>query len=967
MRTLKLKRMGVWALCAVLLAALLPAGASEYPFIGYTTDDLRLRQKPSTNSDILLVMPGQEALVVTGEDGDFYIVAYEGHTGYALKAFITREAGQAAATPPPADVSTLQKYAQLSSGDTGITVKALQQALKELYYYSGSVDSKYGSGTAGAVRSFQEKNSLPINGIADPVTQELLYEGKPVNAFGRQAAVDTLAPVQGVTIRPGARGDGVEALQTQLKALGLYTGPIDGKYGLGTENAVRAFQGQHRLKVDGIAGKETQAKLLEMQDAASPTAPPQPGVTAAPPFKEVEGEATYPYTTTAAASVNMRKRASVSSSRILTVPRGASIRVIRQSGDFLFVEYRNYQGYVMAQYIDIPPQYLPGETLDISQDARVRYETLTTGSEGSKVRALQQAMTELGFYTGAIDGKYGTQTMTSVKAWQQKNNLRETGIALPELQQMLYEKRSRGANNRLVSIKTLPPVEGWPMELGNQGDAVLALHQVLKDLGHYNGDIVSVYSRATADAVRAFQKQHSIKVTGKVDNFTHLALRAAAATPAPDLPGGTPAPTELTEWNVVEIRSGTRGLAVTRLQERLVALGYYAVAPDGIFDSNDIAALKAFQKNNGLTVSGVADLGTQRALYAETAVAAPGVTASPAPAPTTAMDYYPVTLRIGLSGEAVRAMQTRLIALQYLKGKADGIFGTATAAAVTAFQRANGLKADGLAGKETLGKLYGADARPQETPKPTATPSPTQEEDALSLAVGDTGQEVVSMQLRLITLQYLTGGADGIYGPKTALAVRAFQSNNNLNVTGSADYITLGRLYASSAKASSGAVVLPSDDPQPGSQSQFRAPAAREVRFANWYAEIRSRIRSMPNVVIYDFISGQHYFVKVFSVGRHADGEPVTKQDTEVMEAALGKDNWTPRPVWVIFTDGRVYMGSTHSRGHDVDHNPNNGLTGHICIHFPRDAAEAAETGPYAVSHQSAILAGWDLTQNMIK
>ena len=120
-------------------------------------------------------------------------------------------------------------------------------------------------------------------------------------------------------------------------------------------------------------------------------------------------------------------------------------------------------------------------------------------------------------------------------------------------------------------------------------------------------------------------------------------------------------------------------------------------------------------------------------------------------------------------------------------------------------------------------------------------------------------------------------------------------------------------------------------------------------------------------MVIYDFISGQHYFVKVFSVGRHADGEPVTKQDTEVMEAALGKDNWTPRPVWVIFTDGRVYMGSTHSRGHDVDHNPNNGLTGHICIHFPREAAEAAETGPYAVSHQSAILAGWDLTQNMIK
>ena len=478
---------------------------------------------------------------------------------------------------------------------------------------------------------------------------------------------------------------------------------------------------------------------------------------------------------------------------------------------------------------------------------------------------------------------------------------------------------------------------------------MLALHQVLKDPGHYNGDIVSVYL-ATADAVRAFQKQHSISRPARWTTSPTLALALLPQRRRQTRPAHT-CPYRADGMECCRNPFRHPRSAVTRPQAGQ-ALGYHVVAPDGIFDSNDIAALKAFQKNKGLTVSGVADLGTQRALYAETAVAAPGVTASPAPAPTPAMDYYPVTLRIGLSGEAVRAMQTRLIALQYLKGKADGIFGTATAAAVTAFQRANGLKADGLAGKETLGKLYGADARPQETPKPTATPSPTQEEDALSLAVGDTGQEVVSMQLRLITLQYLTGGADGIYGPKTALAVRAFQSNNNLNVTGSADYITLGRLYASSAKASSGAVVLPSDDPQPGSQSQFRAPAAREVRFANWYAEIRSRIRSMPNVVIYDFISGQHYFVKVFSVGRHADGEPVTKQDTEVMEAALGKDNWTPRPVWVIFTDGRVYMGSTHSRGHDVDHNPNNGLTGHICIHFRAKQRRRRRQGPTRV-HQS--------------
>ena len=50
-----------------------------------------------------------------------------------------------------------------------------------------------------------------------------------------------------------------------------------------------------------------------------------------------------------------------------------------------------------------------------------------------------------------------------------------------------------------------------------------------------------------------------------------------------------------------------------------------------------------------------------------------------------------------------------------------------------------------------------------------------------------------------------------------------------------------------------------------------------------------------------------------------------------------------------------------------MDHNPNNDLTGHICIHFPREMSEAEETGVYAVSHQKEILSGWEITQSMIR
>ncbi len=139
------------------------------------------------------------------------------------------------------------------------------------------------------------------------------------------------------------------------------------------------------------------------------------------------------------------------------------------------------------------------------------------------------------------------------------------------------------------------------------------------------------------------------------------------------------------------------------------------------------------------------------------------------------------------------------------------------------------------------------------------------------------------------------------------------------------------------------------------------------MRFANWYSEIRPLAQRLRDVVIYDFISGKHYRFHLYSLGKHADGTTLTKADTDVMNSALGVNNWTPRPVWVIFSDGKVYMASTHSHGHEVDYIADNGLTGHLCVHFPRDMEEAALTGPYAVSHQQAILAGWDLTRNMAK
>ena len=74
---------------------------------------------------------------------------------------------------------------------------------------------------------------------------------------------DPAQPAGKPTLRKGSKGDAVRELQTMLLKLGYDLGPcgIDGDFGKATEAAVRSFQSDHRLTVDGIVGKNSWAEL----------------------------------------------------------------------------------------------------------------------------------------------------------------------------------------------------------------------------------------------------------------------------------------------------------------------------------------------------------------------------------------------------------------------------------------------------------------------------------------------------------------------------------------------------------------------------------------------------------------------------------------------------------------------------------------------------------------------------------
>ena len=115
------------------------------------------------------------------------------------------------------------------------------------------------------------------------------------------------------------------------------------------------------------------------------------------------------------------------------------------------------------------------------------------------------------------------------------------------------------------------------------------------------------------------------------------------------------------------------------------------------------------------------------------------------------------------NAHAVADLQRRLIALGYLQGEADGIFGGGTEAALREFQEHNGLEATGVLDEATRALLESAHAKPMPTPEPTP------------LAVGAKGEGVKTVQEQLKVYCFLSGVADGDFGANTDMAVRAFQ------------------------------------------------------------------------------------------------------------------------------------------------------------------------------------------------
>lgn len=150
-------------------------------------------------------------------------------------------------------------YSLIQKGSTGPDVALVQTWLNGVrdsctWYGELTADGIFGTKSENAVKEFQLKNSMNMDGKVGANTWNVLYT-KYTAKHGLNV------PYPGVALRTGNAGGTVRLVQQKLNSLGEKIS-TDGKFGPATAAAVQRYQRRNGLTADGIVGKSTWEKMF---------------------------------------------------------------------------------------------------------------------------------------------------------------------------------------------------------------------------------------------------------------------------------------------------------------------------------------------------------------------------------------------------------------------------------------------------------------------------------------------------------------------------------------------------------------------------------------------------------------------------------------------------------------------------------------------------------------------------------
>jgi peptidoglycan hydrolase-like protein with peptidoglycan-binding domain len=323
-----------------------------------------------------------------------------------------------------------------------------------------------------------------------------------------------------------------------------------------------------------------------------------------------------------------------------------------------------------------------------------------------------------------------------------------------------------------------------------------------------------------------------------------------------------------------------------------------------------------------------------------------------------ALGDAPGPMTTGDEGSDVKKLQKALKILGYYTLTVDGKYGDGTLSAVSLYQKAENLKADGIAGKATVTSIFGSCAKTADvTQASDNTESDNSEEDDTNASntvsciedigttpkackEGASGENVVKLQQALELLGYYSADIDGHYGAQTISAVKRFQKNRGMKEDGIAGASTIRVMFSTSKSTSS------------SSSSSSKTKYTTEE--PDWFKDnVSSLIPKKAVFTIKDVRTGKTFQAKRWSGVNHCDTEPLTAADTAIMKSIYGGAwSWNRRPILILYK-GHVYAASMNGMPHGTSTIDNNNFNGHFCIHFKNSRTHG--TNKVDAAHQKAV------------
>lgn len=390
-----------------------------------------------------------------------------------------------------------------------------------------------------------------------------------------------------LALQRGDNNSEVRNVQSCLKRLGYFNGPVNGNFGSMTEAAVRKFQQASRISAIGKVGPKTQA-ALQRRCARS-------GVSKNDCRRGLRSGCDGAAVRTLQRNLRtLRVYNGPVTGKFRELTKNAVIKFQRQKGinPIGIVGPRTREAIRLGLNPPVKPR--PDPTPQTGRFCDYRTEVISIGCRSQWVRQMQQRLKDLGYFRGNLTGYFGEVTRNSVVSFQQNNRLPVTGIVDSRTWGMMSSP-----NNSQILPPILPPPNSF-LGVGSRGPQVTILQQNLTRLRYFYGVPTGVFDRSTEDAVRRFQQDYRLPVTGNVDPATSRAIDTVLRSR-----GGS---------DSIQLQIGDDNQRVKKLQEALRERGLLTVIPTGYFGDLTRNGVIAFQRYQGLPVTGIVNEQTWKKL-----------------------------------------------------------------------------------------------------------------------------------------------------------------------------------------------------------------------------------------------------------------------------------------------------------------------------------------------------------------